>query len=366
MPRKTRTPEGYVLVRRGEAAYRAFTRTAWGALAVVVAGSFWLPPVAAAQSDEKPADLDKLWREYPLAPPETQAPTQPDPVDEPEPATPPPPRASGDGEGSVPWPALGAGIGAALVLLTAGGVALTRRRRRPTVALTGAETPEELIALAHALAREAAECDKYVHGQRLGGMGLMTETADHDVSAPDLPSQPASGSYADIGERVAGVLAAAETAANQIREDARASAEEILSLAREEAEALRRDTDAYDADTRAAVESYASNRRREVDQELQKQLADGETQARATRQAAEAMARQIEDDARRHGQALREETRSVEERLKKAAQGLRRMTKEIDELLEAPAGEGESLTDALRPYSQRPQMPLSAVPNDEP
>jgi len=35
----------------------------------------------------------------------------------------------------------------------------------------------------------------------------------------------------NIGERVAGGLAAAETAAHQIREDARSSAEEVLSIA---------------------------------------------------------------------------------------------------------------------------------------
>ena len=135
--------------------------------------------------------------------------------------------------------------------------------RRPAVA---AETPDELIARAYALATEAAECDKYLHVQRHEGISVMTGTHDHDLSgSPDASSRPTSSSYADIGERVAGVLAAAETAANHIREDARGSAEEILSIAREEADALRADAAAYDADTRAAVESYASDRRREVD-----------------------------------------------------------------------------------------------------
>jgi chromosome segregation ATPase len=194
----------------------------------------------------------------------------------------------------------------------------------------------------------------------------MTGTADDGVSdAPDVASQPTMSTYADIGERVAGVLAAAETAANQIREDARGSAEEVLSIARDEAEALRRDASAYDTDTRAAVESYASDRRREADEDVQQLLADAESQARATRQAAEAMARRIEEDARRRGQALRDESQAVEERLKKAAQGLRRMTAEIEELLGAPEGDGESLADALKPYAQRPEMPVSAAQSDE-
>jgi cell division septum initiation protein DivIVA len=257
-----------------------------------------------------------------------------------------------------------AGIGAAIAFIVAGGL-LARSRRRPEPVVARPETQYELIARAQALATEGAECDKYLHVQRHEGISVMTGTHDHDLSgAPDASSRPTPSSYADIGERVAGVLAAAETAATDIREDARGSAEEILSIARDEAEALRADAAAYDADTRAAVDSYASDRRREVDQAVERQLADSETQARATRQAAEAMARQVEEDARQRGQALRDESRAVEERLKKAAHGLRRMTNEIDELLGAPAVDGESLTDALRPYSE-PGTPVSAAPSDD-
>lgn len=353
-----------------EASYGGVTRTrlTWGIVAVVVGGSLWLLPAGLAQStDPSSPGLDELWEEYPLEPPETQPSTPPEPIE--QPASTPTPRASEDGGVSAWWLALGAGTAAAGVLLALGAL-VTRSRRRARDVAVRAESPDELIARAYALATEAAECDKYLHGQRHEGISVMTGTHDHDLSAaaapaPDPSSRPTTSSYAEIGERVAGVLAAAETAASQITEDARGTADEILSLAREEAEALRREAAAYDADTRAAVESYASDRRREVDQEVQKQLADGETQARATRQAAEAMARQIEEDARRHGQALRDESRAVEERLKKAAQGLRRMTAEIEELLAAPAGDGDSLTDALRPYSQQPELPVTAAPTDE-
>jgi cell division septum initiation protein DivIVA len=339
------------------------TRTACGVVAVGVAGSLWLLPSAPAQSTEpSPPELDELWEEYPLEP-ETQAPAQPEPAE--RPTSTPDARASDDGEALGSWLAPAAGLGAVLVLFAAGGL-VARSRRRPAAVEARPETPGELIALADALAKEAAECDKYPHGQRYEGISVMTGTHDDDLSAaaPASSSRP-TGSYADIGERVAGVLAAAETAASQIRADAQGSADEILSLAREEADALRQEAAAYDADTRAAVESYASDRRREVDQDVQRQLTDGESQARATRQAAEAMARQIEEDARRRGQALRDESRAVEERLKKAAQGLRRMTAEIEELLAAPDGDGESLTDALRPYSQQPDLPVAAAQTDE-
>jgi cell division septum initiation protein DivIVA len=353
-------------VLAAEASYGAVTRirTACGIVTVVVAGSLWLLPAATAQSTEPAPALQKLWDQYPLAPPATQPSVRPEtPAKEPSSLPAPPPVEGGDG--SAGWIALGGGIGAVVVLLAAGGLVAGSRRRLAT-ATARSETPDELIARARALATEAAECDKFLHGQRHEGITVMTETADHDLPATtDVPSQPTASSYADIGERVAGVLAAAETAATQIREDARASADDVLSVARDEAEALRRDAAAYDADTRAAVESYASDRRREVDQEVQKQFAESETQARATRQAAEAMARQIEDDARQHGQALRDESRAVEERLKKAAQGLRRMTSEIEQLLGAPASDGESLTDALRPYSQHTEMPVSALPSED-
>jgi cell division septum initiation protein DivIVA len=327
-----------------------------------LAGSLWLLPAGSAQStDPPPPGLEELWEEYPLVP-ETQPPAQPEPIERPAVTPAPGPTDDETGRG---WLALAGGIGAVLVLAAAGGLVARSRLRRGTA---GAEqwSPEELISRAHALATEAAECDKYVHVQRHEGISVMTGTHDLDLSgSSDASDRPTSSSYADIGERVAGVLAAAETAATHIREDARASAEEILSIAREEAEALRAEAAAYDADTRAAVDSYASDRRRNVDEEVEKQLAESESQARATRQAAEAMARQIEEDARRRGQALRDESRAVEERLKKAAQGLRRMTTEIDELLGAPAVDGESLTDALRPYSQRPELPVSAAPGDD-
>jgi cell division septum initiation protein DivIVA len=196
----------------------------------------------------------------------------------------------------------------------------------------------------------------------------MSETADHDQpAAPEAPSgRGSTTTYADIGDRVAGVLAAAELAANQMREDAHESAQEILSAAHDDAERLRREATAYEADTRAAVDSYASDRRREAEQDVQTLLADGEAQARATRQAAEAMARQIEEAAKHRGAALHEESRSVEERLKKALTGLRRMSAELEDLLGAPVDDGESLVDALKPYGQRDaeQAALVTTPDD--
>jgi hypothetical protein len=234
-----------------------------------------------------------------------------------------------------------------------------RGRRRPVQVPAYAETTGELITRAYAL---AAECDMLLASQRDKGVDAVSETADHDFPAAQATPGSGSSSYAEIGERVAGVLSAAEAAAEQIRIDARLDAEDILRVANEDAEQIRREAMAYDTDTRAAVDTFATERRREAEQQVQRQLADAEKQARATREAAEQMAHQIEEEGRLRGEALREESRGVEERLKKALVGLRRMTTQLEELVGTPPtpgqtapaqADGESLADALRPYGQR-------------
>ena len=340
------------------------TRTALALSVGILAGCLSLLGAGHAEAAQPPSpDLEKLWEEYPLEPPVTEPKTQPAPAQEPASAPPAPPPPPPPEEGSSrPWRLLLlGGVGALTVLLVAGGVVARAERRRPTPTVPSRpETPDELIARACALAKEAAGCDKFIHGQRDEGIRVMSETADHDRSvASGTTSTPSASAYADIGERVAGVLTAAEAAASQILEDARAGAEDVLNAARRDAEEVRREAESYISDTRAAVESYASDRRREAEQAVQQQLTEGEAQARATRQAAEAMAQQLEEAARQRGQALRDETRVVAERLGKFAVGLRRMTAEIEELLATSAGNGESLTDALRPYSQRDEAPAS-------
>ena len=317
----------------------------------------WLSLLAGAPAaQEPPPRLDELWNEYPLAPPTTEPPAEPESS---------PPQAAPESDSGAPWTFIALGGMGATVILLSGGLIVARSRRSPEGEVPSRpETPEELIARASALTTESVECDMFSAGQRDERIRVMTQTDDRSP-VPETSVQAGSSGYADIGERVAGVLTAAEVAAHQIRDDAHADAEEIVSVARREAEAISQDAVAYDTDTRAAVESYASDRRREVDEEIQKQRAESETQARATRQAAEAMARQIEEDGRQRGQALRDESKAVEERLKKAVVGLRRMTAEIDELLGTPAGDGETLTDALRPYSQREEL-LTGISRDDP
>lgn len=344
------------------------------ALSLLLAG-------AASAADPKPTP-EELWRSFPLdpavttpAPPPSTSPTRP------QPAEPAPPAEAVERGGEGGWkPLVLGGLAGSLLLVVSGGALLAMRRRRqsPASAPMNRE-PRELIAEALALAKEAADCDMLLHRQRLEGAIAVSEripnqvlpTNDETTSAPDdaTPGKTALSSYAEIGERVAGVLSAAEAAAERIRADARSEAEELVDHARREAEEVRAKTTAYDSDTRAAVESYATERRREADQQERKQLADAEVQARATREAAEEMARDIEEAARQRGQALREESRSVEERLQRAVQGLRRMTEQLEELLGASTvpSVGASLADALKPTVREgdARQTLVASPRDD-
>jgi hypothetical protein len=335
------------------------------ALGIAAGCLLLLAHTAPAQEQPRPG-LGELWEEYPLGPATS---TDVQPTQEPSPpAAPTSPPVPSSGTNWTPL-ALGAAGGVGLLaLLAAGALVATARRRalRPATTSSYGDARDELIARAHALAKEAEECDILPEGQRDEGVWGMTETVDHDLSsASETPRE--ANPYADIGERVAEVLAAAETAANEFLDDARRTGEQLLEAARQEAEDVRRKAAAYEADTREAVDSFAANRRREAEREVQQQLVDSETQARATRQAAEAMARQIEEEGKRRGEELREEAKSLEERLKKALLGLRRMTVEIEQLLAPASEDAESLADALKPYGRRAgetQEPLVASPDE--
>ncbi|MGH3023275.1 MAG: hypothetical protein ACRDNI_06425 [Gaiellaceae bacterium] len=164
----------------------------------------------------------------------------------------------------------------------------------------------------------------------------------------DTPPPSAPTAFSDVGDAVAGVLRAAEEAAEKIRRDASAQAIEIVEAAREkataridqltrEAERVRHDADDYAGDVRTAVDSYGSQQRREAEEEARKILSDAEEQARATREAAQEMAGQIEGEARRSHAGLREEIRSLEERRQRVLESLRELAAELTDLVPEPA-----------------------------
>ncbi len=145
---------------------------------------------------------------------------------------------------------------------------------------------------------------------------------------PAPKARPPSA-YEDVGERVAGVLQAAEQAAAQIRGDA----------------------EAYASDTRHAVETYASEQRRAAEREARQMVTAAQDEARAIREAAEAMARQLDDESERRRTELRDELRILEERRNRALDELREIAAHLEDILAGGTSEPErgsgSLTDAL-------------------
>ena len=191
--------------------------------------------------------------------------------------------------------------------------------------------------------------------------------AESRPTGPGLPPVEAVGKatpgreqdYTGVGERVAGILEAAEAAAAQIRAEALASAAVLndeakleasaqLRVAQEDAARLRSEAEAGANETRSAAESFGTRQRRDAEEEAGKVLAEAETQARATRQAAEGMARQIEVAAREREEALRAQLLPLEAKLRRALEGFRGISNQLEELLDGKQGGGEeSLVDAL-------------------
>jgi hypothetical protein len=118
-----------------------------------------------------------------------------------------------------------------------------------------------------------------------------------------------------IGARVDAVFVAAEKAAAH-----------IISLAREEAEDLRRHT-------RAESEAERRALRTEADREVERTLADARAGAERIEEDAREQARKIEDEARARRLRLQEEARLMEERLDWAREGLREVTVRLGEVL---------------------------------
>lgn len=153
--------------------------------------------------------------------------------------------------------------------------------------------------------------------------------------------------YDGVGERVAGVLEAADAAAEQIVGEARREADEILAVARR----TREEADAYASELRTAVEAYAHQHGREAESAARQVLEEARAQARALREAAEAIARRVDGEAVRRREALRDETRALEARRKRAHEDLRELAAQLEEILaDASAADSErplSFGDAL-------------------
>ena len=143
-----------------------------------------------------------------------------------------------------------------------------------------------------------------------------------DASGPPPQAAPAQPDYAEVGQRVTGVLNAAEEAAAQIRAEAESDAARTRQEAEREADQWRME---------------ANRRRQEAEQEALRKLAEAEAEGKRIREEAEATARETEAATRRRQEELREETRVLEEHRQRALYELRDIAAGLqDVLLEAP------------------------------
>jgi hypothetical protein len=183
------------------------------------------------------------------------------------------------------------------------------------------------------------------------GNGLTEEMA------ASTPAEPRG--YAALGERVTGILEAAEQAAEEIRRDAkqqasehdraaRAEAERLTKELTEQARSLHAEAEEYARDMRLAVEAYSTQHRRQAEEEGRKIVAGAEEQASTLREAAEQTVREVEGDIRRSQEKLQAEVRRLEQRRREALEQLREIAALVQEVLPATERE-ESMIGALRP-----------------
>lgn len=171
---------------------------------------------------------------------------------------------------------------------------------------------------------------------------------------------------ADVGDAVAGVLRAAEEAAERIqaraqtqardiREEAHGDASSRIQELTREAERARSDADDYARDIRAAVDGYGTQQRREAEEEARQILADAEEHARAIREAAEEMAAQAQVEDRARHERLREEIRSLDERRSRILHDLRDLAAQVNDLISEldPTARETSLLDDLEVERRR-------------
>ena len=342
----------------------------------------------AAQPTPK-ANPDPLLKQFPIGTDRvTTTPRAPKPRASKAPA--PAVRRSAPESHAALWATLAAGVGGLGLLAVLAAWRIRSRRRAES------DEPTPYIsetALRHlALALEKQEWDGSSPGvgppgsrpeRRRRQVTEVSQDRTHDVagSSPvgleqpqaeraEAPSDGVSPSrepdYGGVGERIASILEAAETAAAQIRreaveaaadirEKAKAAASAHLRRAEEDATRVTTEADAAAQETRSAAESYGTRQRREAEAEAGKMLAEAETQARATRQAAEEMARQIEAAAREREQALRAQLRPLEATLQRALDAFRGMSAQLEDVLYAEEKDGgESLAEALDVSARRP------------
>ncbi len=208
----------------------------------------------------------------------------------------------------------------------------------------------------------------------------VSETSkDRDVSkdgaSPVDGSGGHEGAYDDVGKGVAGILEAAEVAADKIRADAaeaaagirRAAEDEAkvrLATAEQDAAKLRSDAEASVKELQSAAEVELESRRKEAEAQAQSVLADAQLQALALQESAEEGVRHIHDAARAREEALRARIQPVEDNVRRALDELRGIGGELGELVADLGQDDASLVEDLNESARTAELRLGGSAGD--
>jgi DNA repair exonuclease SbcCD ATPase subunit len=199
---------------------------------------------------------------------------------------------------------------------------------------------------------------------------LTPSEHEHHPLAENREAGEAPGNYREVGAHVASVLAFADNAAEQIRQEARQEAIRIQEDARQETARIRQeaeeavqesnqqrsDIERYIAEARATTERYAEEKQQQADAEASNTRVNAENDARSIVGEAERRARAIEKAARLRGAEIEEESRRAEERLKELLAVIRTLTGQLEDMLGVEEDEAVLTADTDEP----PEQPRSA------
>jgi hypothetical protein len=178
------------------------------------------------------------------------------------------------------------------------------------------------------------------------------------TSSPEPPAAAAARDYAELGERVAAVLRAAEEAAEEIQEEAL-----------RKADALRR---RGETEARAQVENERAKAAADAGRLRKAAVADAE----AIRDTAQAAAGRIAQEGQRRLGELREDGRALEGRFESAVDDLHDLIAQLEAVVrnaaqrpevtvepeDADTDPGRALEDDLWPRSEDAERPVD-LPN---
>jgi hypothetical protein len=109
---------------------------------------------------------------------------------------------------------------------------------------------------------------------------------------------------------------------------------------------------------RLAVEAYATQHRRQAEDEARTLVAEAEKRASSVREAADQMVRQVEGDVRRRQEQLRADVRALEQRKRQAVESLEEIGALVHDVLSADKRDG-SLDQQLKSSAARASTSLT-------